>query len=123
MRLILGVALWCIVLAGGLPRDVQDELDRRFAWWHSRLIGTISSFIEFLCGLQMLRSVLLLHGLERMGPIAAWTLGSLALFLLCEGIVRLGITLRARAHGAPSLIAILLVRALGRLWKPGIMAD
>lgn len=122
MQLILGVLLWAVLLVGGVPRDTQEQLDRRFAWWHSRLMGTISSFVEFFCGWQMFREVLLRRGLELIGPFAAWVLGLIAFFLLCEGVIRLGITLRTSEFAAPSLIDVLAFKAIRRMRGSGELA-
>ena len=89
MQLILALLLSVVVLAGAAPRSMQEELERRLPWWHSRLMGAVSSFVEFFFGWQMLRQVLLRDGLGVLGTVGAWVLGSIAFFLLSEGILDL----------------------------------
>jgi hypothetical protein len=51
MNAVVLLALWILVIGGGLPTQTQRVLEGQFPWWHSRLFGLASSFIEFLCGL------------------------------------------------------------------------
>jgi hypothetical protein len=112
MNVVAFVALWILVIAGGLPTQTQRVLEGQFPWWHSRLFGLGSSLIEFLCGLGLLRFVLLMSGFGRLGSGKGVLLGALALFLLAEGLLRLAITRRLEGVALPSLPVVIVAKAI-----------
>lgn len=114
MSLIAFAALWALVIAGGLPARTQRVLEASFSWWHSRLFGLISSLIEFLAGLGLLRHVLIVSGLGRLGSARGVLLGALGLFLLAEGMLRLATTPRLETGAVPSLPVVIVAKAIKR---------
>jgi hypothetical protein len=112
MNAFLFVVLWLLVVAGGLPTPTQRVLEGAFPWWHSRLFGLVSSFIEFLCGFGLVRLVLLMSGVGRIGPGKSVVLGAIGLFLLIEGVLRLAITPRLDGVAVPSLPVWIVARAV-----------
>jgi len=107
---VLFLALWGVVILGGLPKVMQQELECRFSWFHARIFGLISSFLEFLCGFGLLRLTLLASGLHRITAPRAIMLGVIGLFFLTEGLLRLGLTLNGNI--TPSLPVVLIARLL-----------
>ena len=103
MRTVIGLLLWTVMILGALPRSGQRELEARIDWWHPRLMGGISSFVEAYTGWQLLRSVLFRSELGVLGAGWAIPLGTCGLFLLVEGVLRLGVTLKMEGDALPSL--------------------
>lgn len=112
MRAVLGLVLWAVVILGALPTAGQRELASRLGWWHPRLMGIVSSFVEGLCGWQLLRDVLFRSELGVLSSGAALPLGVLGFFMLAEGLVRLGVTLKLPGSALPSLPVSLAFRAV-----------
>ena len=117
MNLILFIGLWTIVIAGGLPSDIQATLEGRFRWWYPRLFGLLSSVLEFSCGLGILRLVLLMSGLGKLRIETGIILGSLGLFMLFEGLVRLASTRGLKTIAFPSLPVLIIVRVVARVFR------
>ena len=95
-----------VVVAGGLPIETQRVLDAGFAWWHSKLIGMATAFVEFFAGYHLLRQVILAAGLGHLARGWALLLGGWGLFFLLEGLLRLGITPCLDGVAAPSLVVL-----------------
>jgi len=111
MQLALGLALWVLVIVGGVPARTQRALEGRLSWWHSRLFGLASAVLESLSGWGLLRNVLLMSGLGLLSSAKAWILGTIATLLLLEGLVRLAVMSRLKDGACPSLPVVLVARA------------
>lgn len=103
IRTVIGILLWAVMVLGALPRSGQHELESRLGWWHPRLMGSLSSFVEAFSGWNLLRSVLFRSELGVLGPEWAIPLGIAGFFLLAEGLVRLGVTLKMSGPALSSL--------------------
>jgi hypothetical protein len=117
MRIIIGTLLWAVFIVGALPAHGQRELEYRFAWWHSRFMGIVSSFVEALCGWQFLREVLFRSELHVLSPEKAFPLGVVGFYMLVEGLLRLGVTLRLPNSALPSLPVLLIFKGITAITK------
>jgi hypothetical protein len=113
MSVALFVAGWAVVAAGGLPTEMQRILEGRVTWWHSKVLGLASSFLELLCGFGLLRAVLMMFGFGRLSMGKAALMGALGLFLLVEGLLRLAISPHLEGVALPSLPVVLVARVVG----------
>ncbi len=118
---ILGVSLTLVAVAGSLPEAGQRELETRIGWWDPRLMGLISSVVEAFVGLSFMRSVLFRHELHVLTTGRTITFGAIGLFLLAEGLVRLGVTMKLPGPALPSIPVSLAFKGLiglaQRRWK------
>jgi hypothetical protein len=109
---ILGISLTLVAIAGSLPEAGQRELENRIGWWDPRLMGLISSVVEAFVGLSFMRSVLFRHELHVLTTGRTITFGAIGLFLLAEGLVRLGVTMKLPGPALPSIPVSLAFRGL-----------
>jgi hypothetical protein len=120
MQMVLTVLLWILFLAGGLPASGQRLLENRLPWWHPRLMGLLSSLVEAFCGWQMLRGVLFQWELSLIPLKQAVPLGLAGGFLLLEGLLRTGVTIKPESNALPSLPVAAAWKALAaRFGKTG----
>ena len=112
MRIVIGILLWAVLIVGALPAGAQRELEDRFGWWHSRFMGIVSSFVEAFCGWQFLREVLLRSGVHILSPKNAFLLGFIGFYMLVEGLLRLGVTLKLSGSALPSLPVSLIFKGI-----------
>jgi hypothetical protein len=112
---LLGIVLTVVAIAGALPEAGQRELERRIGWWDPRFMGLISSFVEAFFGLGLMRSVLFRHELHVLTTGRAITFGTIGFFLLAEGLVRLGVTMKLHGPALPSIPASLAFKGLNGL--------
>ena len=120
MQMVLTVLLWFLFLAGGLPASGQRLLANRLPWWHPRLMGLLSSLVEAFCGWQMLRGVLFQWELGLIPLKQAVPLGLAGGFLLLEGLLRTGVTIKPESNALPSLPVAAAWKALAaRFGKTG----
>jgi hypothetical protein len=115
MTAVVSLVLWALVVAGGLPAETQRILESRLQWWSSKWMGLASSILEFLSGLGLLRTVLIMAGLDHLPSWKALLLGAVGLYLLLEGLVRLAITPQLEGVALPSLPVVLATIAINRL--------
>lgn len=112
MGFILGIALMVVAIAGALPEAGQGELENRIGWWDPRFMGLISSFVEAFMGLSFMRSVLFRHELHVLTTGKAIAFGVIGFFLLAEGLVRLGVTMKRPGPALPSIPVSLAFKGL-----------
>jgi len=110
--IILGVTLTLVAIAGSLPEAGQRELENRIGWWDPRLMGLISSAVEAFVGLSFMRSVLFRHELHVLSTENAIIFGAIGFFLLAEGLVRLGVTMKLPGPALPSIPVSLAFKGL-----------
>lgn len=115
MKTTIAIVVWAVVIAGGLPASAQRELEFRLVWWHPRLMGTISSFLEGYCGWQFLRQVLFRHELHVLSTEFALILGGIGLYMLVEGLIRLGVILKLPEAALPSWPLTLMYRGIAAI--------
>lgn len=108
---MFGVVLWSLMILGALPESGQRELEGRLGWWQPRLMGLLSSFVEAFSGWQLLRSVLFRSELGVLSANWAIPLGIAGFYLLVEGILRLGVSLKTPGVGLPSLPVAIVYKA------------
>jgi hypothetical protein len=108
----LGIALAAVAIAGSLPEAGQRELENRLGWWDPRFMGLISSVVEAFVGLNLMRSVLFRHELHVLTTGRAITYGVIGFFLLAEGIVRLGVSMKLPGPTLPSIPVSLAFKGL-----------
>ena len=112
MKTTIAIVMWVVMIGGGLPASAQRELEFRLVWWHPRLMGTISSFLEGFCGWHFLREVLFRHQLGVLSTDFALILGSIGLYMLLEGLVRLGVILKLPEAALPSWPLTVIYRGI-----------
>ena len=112
MRIVIFLALWSLYIVGGLPDGAQRDLEYRVSWWYPRFMGIVSSCVEGLCGWHLLREVLFRSELEVLSAGKAVPLGVVGAFMLIEGLLRLGITMKLRDGALASLPVALVFKAL-----------
>jgi len=112
VKIVLGITLTGVAIAGALPEAGQRELECRLRWWDPRLMGLISSVVEAFVGWGLMRSVLFRHELHVLTTGMAITFCTIGFFMLAEGLVRLGVTMKLPGPALPSIPVSLAFKGL-----------
>ena len=118
MSRIVSALLLFFLLFGGLPSNMQENIERKYSWWHPKLFSLISSVLEFMFGLGLLRLILLMHGLGKLNTENGIILGIVGIFFLIEGLIRIASTRHLKVTAFPFMPVLMLIKIAERYYKP-----